>query len=149
MPTPSHSFMQFRIPEVPSYGSTRGRSVSSSIKNSATSSATLSCGSLRCGTSVGYIILSTFKYLFSLQYTAIIHPLQRHQTLAITATAFAGYLGLTFSFSILADLFTILTFHLYIFYLGMTSIYSWHLRALLALFNIFRGQQCPLRCAFG
>lgn len=41
--------------------------------------------------------------------------------------------------SFASDLLSLLTLHLFVFYLMATSIFSWHLSMLGALFNIFRG----------
>jgi phosphatidylinositol glycan class Q protein len=42
-------------------------------------------------------------------------------------------------FSFASDLLSLLTLHLFLFYILATSLFSWHLSMLGALFNLFRG----------
>lgn len=61
----------------------------------------------------------------------------------------SGLLGTTMFLSLAADLLSLLTLHIYIFYLMATFVFSWHLSMLGALFNIFRGEcfsVMPLSC---
>jgi hypothetical protein len=67
----------------------------------------------------------------------------------VYALGLSGLLGTTMFLSLAADLLSLLTLHIYIFYLMATFVFSWHLSMLGALFNIFRGE-CrtiePLSC---
>lgn len=46
--------------------------------------------------------------------------------------------------SFASDLLSLLTLHIFVFYLMATSVFSWHLSMLGALFNIFRGKSTNL-----
>jgi hypothetical protein len=60
---------------------------------------------------------------------------------ALLCCSVASRLGATMALSLASDALSLATFHLYLFYLGMTSIYRWHLSVLFSLFNVFRGQK--------
>lgn len=59
--------------------------------------------------------------------------------MAIYVLGLSSWLGTTMFLSCASDLLSLLTFHIYLFYLLATAVFSWHLSMLGALFNIFRG----------
>lgn len=76
--------------------------------------------------------------------TVIFTPLRPHLPSIVYLLGLSGLLGTTMFISFASDLLSLLTLHLFFFYLMATSIFSWHLSMLGALFNIFRGSSLSL-----
>lgn len=72
-------------------------------------------------------------------------PLESLQSLEIYLLAYikfvglVGALGASFTISLAADLLNATTLHLYLFYLIAAKLHSWQVKAILSLFNLFRG----------
>lgn len=69
----------------------------------------------------------------------ILRPILPHLPKVIYILGLSGLLGTTMFFSLASDLLSLLTAHIFVFYLMATSLFRWHLTMLGALFNIFRG----------
>lgn len=67
-------------------------------------------------------------------------PIFPHLPTIVYLLGLSGLLGSTMFFSLASDLLALLTFHVFVFYLMVTSLFRWHLSMLHALFNIFRGE---------
>lgn len=70
-------------------------------------------------------------------------PLLPFLPLVVYGLGVSAFFGTTMFLSVASDLLSLLTFHIYIFYLLATTLFSWHLALLGALFNLFRGQLSP------
>lgn len=66
-------------------------------------------------------------------------PLRPFLPALVYTLGMTGFLGTTMFFSFASDLLSLLTLHLFLFYILATSLFSWHLSMLGALFNLFRG----------
>lgn len=61
--------------------------------------------------------------------------------LIIGLIGYSGYFGATYSISMLTDFVSLLTFHVYCFYVASARIYHWQLVVLQSLFHLFRGKK--------
>ncbi len=64
-----------------------------------------------------------------------------HLPAVITAIGLSGFCGASISLSMMSDLLSALTLHLYIFYVASAKIYAWQLTILVSLFHLFRGKK--------
>lgn len=124
-----------------SCGSMTGREVLSSITSWASSFAMHSSGSRLCGKKVSLVHVRTSKYAKSLSSLVIIDQLVApHLSSIIYFVGLSAALGTTLSLSLASDLLALVTLHLYAFYFMATAVFSFHVRAMGSLFNIFRGK---------
>ena len=56
-------------------------------------------------------------------------------------TGFSAFAGASMPIALLSDLLSILTIHIYSFYLASARIYHWQLNILISLFHLFRGKK--------
>lgn len=61
--------------------------------------------------------------------------------LVISVIGWSGFLGLTLSISLISDCLSLLTVHVYSFYVASARIYHWQLVILRSLFHLFRGKK--------
>jgi hypothetical protein len=66
-------------------------------------------------------------------------PLRAHLPQLVYLLGLTGLLGTTMLISFASDILSLLSLHVFVFYLMATSVFRWHLSMLGALFNIFRG----------
>ncbi|CCG82565.1 Putative uncharacterized protein [Taphrina deformans PYCC 5710] len=67
-----------------------------------------------------------------------VHP---YLPLVVRAIGIGGFLGASLSISLMSDVLSLLTLHLYIFYTTSARIYEWQLTILISLFHLFRGKK--------
>ena len=61
--------------------------------------------------------------------------------LIVGVIGLSGIFGASMIFSVTSDLLSLVTFHIYLFYVVASKIYNWQLRLLLSLFHLFRGKK--------
>jgi phosphatidylinositol N-acetylglucosaminyltransferase subunit Q len=71
-------------------------------------------------------------------FTALIRP---HFPAIIRFIGFSAFAGGTMPISLFADFATILTLHIYAFYIAAARIFHWQLTILTSLFHLFRGKK--------
>ena len=59
----------------------------------------------------------------------------------VTVVGYSGFIGMSLSVSLLSDLLSLLTLHIYSFYIASARIYDWQLTILISLFHLFRGKK--------
>lgn len=59
----------------------------------------------------------------------------------IEIVGYSGFLGATYSISIISDIISLLTLHVYSFYVASARLYHWQLVILQSLFHLFRGKR--------
>ncbi|KAF3908706.1 hypothetical protein AA313_de0210068 [Arthrobotrys entomopaga] len=64
-----------------------------------------------------------------------------HFAKIIWIIGFSSFAGATMPISIFSDLLSILTLHIYSFYLASARIYHWQLTTIISLFHLFRGKK--------
>ena len=67
-----------------------------------------------------------------------IRPILPH---LIRFVGFAGFAGATMPIALFSDLLSLLTMHVYSFYVASTRIYHWQLTIIISLFHLFRGKK--------
>lgn len=72
-------------------------------------------------------------------WTGFIFPMRSIFVVSIRFIAQSGLLGATMITAMFADMLTLSTIHLYVFYRIATRLYHWQLNVLSSLFNLFRG----------
>ncbi|ORY58774.1 Gpi1-domain-containing protein [Pseudomassariella vexata] len=81
-------------------------------------------------------------FLWVIEYWAscisTLHPLLPH---IIWFIGFSSFAGASMPIALLSDLLSILTLHIYSFYLASARIFHWQLTILLSLFQLFRGKK--------
>ncbi|KAL8281022.1 hypothetical protein RQP46_006701 [Phenoliferia psychrophenolica] len=97
------------------------------------------------GVKLNYELASVFCDAFlwgtGLWEDLIFTPLRASLPHMVYAVGLSGLLGTTMLLSAASDLLALLTLHVFVFYLLVTSLFRWHLSMLGALFNIFRGKK--------
>jgi len=137
----------------PYAGWTIGLEDSNSIQTFRGSSRRPSSLSSLSGISVSLQILHLFTPVPGLTIfvlsTAVLQPLLPHLPLVLTVVGLSGVLGTTMGLSLLADLLSVLTAHLYVAYLVATVSFRWMKMMLGTLFNVFRGECRPISFSSG
>ncbi|EPS35884.1 hypothetical protein H072_10675 [Dactylellina haptotyla CBS 200.50] len=64
-----------------------------------------------------------------------------HFAMLIWVIGFSSFAGATMPISIFSDLLSILTLHIYAFYIASARIYHWQLTTIISLFHLFRGKK--------
>ncbi|KAK6359616.1 phosphatidylinositol N-acetylglucosaminyltransferase subunit gpi1 [Orbilia brochopaga] len=64
-----------------------------------------------------------------------------HLAKMIWVIGFSSFAGATMPISIFSDLLSILTLHIYSFYIASARIYHWQLTTIISLFHLFRGKK--------
>lgn len=59
----------------------------------------------------------------------------------INFIGFSSFAGATMPISLLSDLISVLTLHIYSFYVASARIYNWQLTIIISLFHLFRGKK--------
>lgn len=67
--------------------------------------------------------------------------LRPHAPAVVAALGFASFLGASMPIALLSDLCSLLTVHIYCFYLASARIYNWQLTIIGSLFHLFRGKK--------
>lgn len=95
---------------------------------------------LKLNTELGGFFCDAFLFFLNIWDGTVVTPLLDQLPSIITIVAYSSFCGTTVALACLADLISLCTFHIWLFYVAATAIYSWHLSALYTLANIFRGQ---------
>lgn len=74
-------------------------------------------------------------------WIAFISLVKPYFGLVISVIGWSGFLGLTLSISLISDCLSLLTIHVYSFYVASARIYHWQLVILRSLFHLFRGKK--------
>ncbi|KAL7410712.1 N-acetylglucosaminyl transferase component-domain-containing protein [Mrakia frigida] len=98
-------------------------------------------GGLKLNTDLSRFISSAFLSLIAFWDQVVLQPLLPHLPLVLAVVGLSGFLGTTMGLSLLADLLSILTAHLYVAYLIATVSFRWMKMMLGTLFNVFRGKR--------
>lgn len=61
--------------------------------------------------------------------------------IVVRAIGIGGFAGASLALSMMSDSFSLLTFHLHIFYIAAARIYHWQLTILISLFHLFRSKK--------
>lgn len=81
-------------------------------------------------------------FLWVIEYWAgIIDMLRPYLPDVVTFIGFASFAGATMPISLLSDLISVLTLHIYCFYVASARIYNWQLTIITSLFHLFRGKK--------
>lgn len=67
-----------------------------------------------------------------------LHPILPH---VIWVVGFSSFAGASMPIALFSDLLTILTLHIYSFYMASARIFNWQYTILLSLFQLFRGKK--------
>jgi len=59
----------------------------------------------------------------------------------VSFIGFSSFAGATMPISLCSDLLSILTLHIYCFYIASARIYNWQLSIIISLFHLFRGKK--------
>lgn len=94
---------------------------------------------LKLNTELAQFFCDAFLFFLNTWNHLVIEPLLRHLPSVVHLIAYSACGGTTLALACVADLVSICTFHVWLFYIAGTAIYSWHLSVLYALSNIFRG----------
>ncbi|TDL29344.1 Gpi1-domain-containing protein [Rickenella mellea] len=95
---------------------------------------------LKLNTELSSFYRFTFTGLLAVSDSVIDH-LAHHLPTVVFIIGAAGPLGLTMILSLLSDLLSLITFHLYLSYLLATTIFRHQLVTARSLFNLFRGRR--------
>jgi phosphatidylinositol glycan class Q protein len=81
-------------------------------------------------------------FLWVIEYWAgIIGMLRPYLPDIVTFIGFSSFAGATMPISLLSDLISVLTLHIYCFYVASARIYNWQLTIITSLFHLFRGKK--------
>ena len=81
-------------------------------------------------------------FLWVIEYWAgIIGMLRPYLPDLVIFIGFSSFAGATMPISLLSDLISILTLHIYCFYVASARIYNWQLTIITSLFHLFRGKK--------
>lgn len=106
----------------------------------ANSSAMLSSGSPLHGKKVSVSRSGIAGWRLTCEWEVVIDDfLAKHLSGIIYIIGLSAGLGTTFSLALLSDLLGLATFHLYVFYVMSTAVFSFHVKAMGSLYNLFRG----------
>jgi phosphatidylinositol glycan class Q protein len=73
--------------------------------------------------------------------TGCISLLRPHLPLLVKLIGFSAFAGATMPISIFSDLVSLLTLHIYSFYVASARIFHWQLTIIVSLFHLFRGKK--------
>lgn len=90
---------------------------------------------------LGWCVLSTTLHTFKLTDSGCISVLRPHLPAFIRLIGLSAFAGATMPISIFSDLTSLLTLHIYSFYVASARIFHWQLNILLSLFHLFRGKK--------
>jgi phosphatidylinositol glycan class Q protein len=77
----------------------------------------------------------------SLRYVGFISLLRPHLPALIRFIGFSAFTGATMPISLFSDLVSLLTLHIYSFYIASARIFHWQLTIIISLFHLFRGKK--------
>ncbi|KAI8939692.1 hypothetical protein NX059_003449 [Plenodomus lindquistii] len=81
-------------------------------------------------------------FLWVIDYWAnCISLLQPHLPALVQLIGFSAFAGATMPISIFSDLLSLLTLHIYSFYVASARIFHWQLTIIISLFHLFRGKK--------
>lgn len=81
-------------------------------------------------------------FLWVIQFWgSLLHNFRPYFKLIIHLVGYSGYAGAAYPISIISDIISLLTFHIYCFYVASARIYHWQLVVLQSLFHLFRGKK--------
>jgi phosphatidylinositol glycan class Q protein len=81
-------------------------------------------------------------FLWVIEYWAsIIDMLRPYLPDVVIFIGFSSFAGATMPISLLSDLISVLTLHIYCFYVASARIYNWQLTIITSLFHLFRGKK--------
>uniref|UniRef100_A0A060T945 ARAD1D08624p n=1 Tax=Blastobotrys adeninivorans TaxID=409370 RepID=A0A060T945_BLAAD len=81
-------------------------------------------------------------FLWVIQFwSSILGHVRPYFPLLVKTVGYSSFVGATYLLALVTDLLSILTLHVYWFYVASAKIYNWQLTALQSLFHIFRGKK--------
>ncbi|KAF9731465.1 hypothetical protein PMIN06_000429 [Paraphaeosphaeria minitans] len=97
-------------------------------------------GGLKLNTELADFLGDLFIWVID-YWAGCIGVLQPHLPLFIRLVGLSAFAGATMPISLFSDLTSLLTLHIYSFYVASARIFHWQLTILLSLFHLFRGKK--------
>ncbi|KAH7085248.1 N-acetylglucosaminyl transferase component-domain-containing protein [Paraphoma chrysanthemicola] len=97
-------------------------------------------GGLKLNTELANFLGDLFLWVID-YWTGCIQFLRPYLPLLIQVIGFSAFAGATLPISIFSDLVSLLTLHIYSFYIAAARIFHWQLTIMISLFHLFRGKK--------
>jgi phosphatidylinositol glycan class Q protein len=97
-------------------------------------------GGLKLNTELADFLGDLFLWVID-YWAGCISLLRPHLPLLIKLIAFSSFAGATMPMSMFLDLVSLLTLHIYSFYIASARIFHWQLTIMISLFHLFRGKK--------
>jgi phosphatidylinositol glycan class Q protein len=97
-------------------------------------------GGLKLNTELADFLGDLFLWVID-YWAGCISLLRPHLPLLIKVIAFSSFAGATMPMSMFLDLVSLLTLHIYSFYIASARIFHWQLTIMISLFHLFRGKK--------
>lgn len=97
-------------------------------------------GGLKLNTELSDFLGDLFLWVID-YWAGCISLLRPHLPLLIRVVAFSSFAGATMPMSMFLDLVSLLTLHIYSFYIASARIFHWQLTIMISLFHLFRGKK--------
>lgn len=97
-------------------------------------------GGLKLNTELALFLGDLFLWVID-YWANCISMLQPHLPALVQLIGFSAFAGATMPISIFSDLLSLLTLHIYSFYVASARIFHWQLTIIISLFHLFRGKK--------
>ncbi|KAF2849289.1 Gpi1-domain-containing protein [Plenodomus tracheiphilus IPT5] len=97
-------------------------------------------GGLKLNTELASFLGDLFLWVID-YWASCISLLQPHLPALVQVIGFSAFAGATMPISIFSDLLSLLTLHIYSFYVASARIFHWQLTIIISLFHLFRGKK--------
>lgn len=97
-------------------------------------------GGLKLNTELAGFLGDLFLWVID-YWAGCVGLLRPHLPLLIRVIGFSAFAGATMPISMFLDLVTLLTLHIYSFYIASARIFHWQLTIMISLFHLFRGKK--------
>ncbi|CEP21005.1 unnamed protein product [Cyberlindnera jadinii] len=98
-------------------------------------------GGIKLNNELSAFLSDFFRWIIEFWKMALIDRLRPNYSTVIRIISVSSLFGATFGIAVFSDMLSILTFHIYYFYLASAKIYHGQLSAIRSLFRLFCGQK--------
>ncbi|ETN38091.1 uncharacterized protein HMPREF1541_07715 [Cyphellophora europaea CBS 101466] len=98
-------------------------------------------GGLKLNTELAAFLGDLFLWVIEYWSGTVIHYTVPHLPTVIYFIGFSSFAGASMPIAIFSDIISLLTIHIYSFYIASARIFNWQLTIIMSLFHLFRGKK--------
>lgn len=98
-------------------------------------------GGIKLNNELSMFMSDLFRWILEFWRVFMIGPIAPHYGTIINIIGLSSIFGATFSVALFSDFLSVITFHIYCFYIASAKIYHWQLDIMYSLFQLFCGKK--------